>query len=109
MESYKSLTTGNTVCVTETGYAVIRTGSPKPLSTVALQKGDPSVVGCNGAGIEDLLSMVLHAVGVQCDNMVDPTTEDDANQNEHLRAAYASLLTARSHLISASGIEPSVL
>lgn len=109
MESLKSLTTQNTVAVTETGYVVMRSGSPKPIASIATQHGDVNVVGRNGAGAEDVLSIAMHMVGEQCDAFGKPETEEDALRLDTLRAAYACLLTARAKLITSAGLEPDVL
>lgn len=108
MESLKSLTTQNTVGITDSGYVVMRPGSPKPIAVIATQHGAASEVGHNGAGAEDVLAIALHMVGEQCD-AANPATEEESARLDYLRAAYASLMTARAKLIASAGLEPDVL
>ena len=109
MESLKSVTTQNVVGVTDTGYVVRRAGSPKPIAVLATQHGNSGEVGHNGAGVEDVISIALHMLGLQCDSFDTPTTEEDMARLESLRASYSSLLTVRARLIEAAGLEPDIL
>ena len=108
MENLKSLTTKNTVGVTDTGYVVLQSGSPKPIAVLVTQQGDASIVGRNGAGAEDVLSIAMHMVGEQCD-AATPNNEEEYARLDTLREAYSNLLIARAKLIAAYGLEPDVL
>ena len=100
----KSITTGNTVTKYNGGYVVHGPVSPVYIADVRVQDGDPSKVGRNGAGAEDLLSIALDVIG--CISEEYNSKSADQEKLAHIQSAVRHLCEARQELLKFNGVEP---